>query len=342
MSLPIIILALAGLFFGIVLSIGAKVFHVHVDERIKQLEAVLPSANCGACGFAGCAAFADGLVRGTAKANGCLPGGAEVAHKVAQLLGVDADHLEEMVAAVHCKGGDNEATIRAKYDGIHDCHGAVLISNGSKECQYGCLGLSSCVAVCEFDAIHINANGIAEVDPEKCTGCTACVASCPRFLIDMMPKSQKIFLGCNTKDRGAKVKKYCSVGCTGCTLCVKAASHPDSIKMVNNLPVLSFTTGENFLPSAYKCPSDCFVDTVVARPKAHINVKCTGCGDCVPVCPVPNTITGIIGGRHTINKDTCIGCGLCLPVCEPSAIALWGSLGYTDRERRTTGRFEIT
>lgn len=340
MTLPVIIVALVGLFFGLALSIASKIFHVEIDKRIKEVEEILPAANCGACGYAGCAAFAEALIKGDAPVNGCLPGGADVTSKIADFLGVNAEHAEEMVAAVHCKGGLEEAIERAVYEGIHDCHAAELVGRGSKECQYGCLGLSSCVTVCEFDAIHINDNGIAEVDPKKCTGCTACVDACPRLLIDMVPKTQKIILGCNNKDRGAKVKKYCSVGCTGCTLCVKAATHPGSIEMQNNLPVLNYDKGENFVASSHKCPSDCFIDQIQKRPVANINSKCTGCGDCVPVCPVKNCITGEPGERYTIDKDTCIGCGICLASCEVTAISLWGSLGYSEKERRS-GHGEI-
>ncbi len=340
MTLPIIIVTFVGLFFGIALSIASKVFHVHIDKRIKEIEEILPGVNCGACGFAGCAAFADGLVKGDAPPSGCLPGGAEVTAEIARLLGVDANHTEEMVAAIHCKGGINEAKERAHYDGIHDCHAAELVGRGSKECSHGCLGLSSCVKVCEFDALHINENGIAEVDPTKCTGCTACVDNCPRMLIDMIPKTQKIFLACNSKDRGAKVKKICSVGCTGCTICVKAATHLGSIEMKDNLPVLNYTKGENFVASAYKCPSDCFTDQIPKRPVANINAKCTGCGDCVTVCPVKGTITGEIGERYVIDKAKCIGCGICLTSCEVTAISMWGSLGYSEKERRS-GHGEI-
>jgi electron transport complex protein RnfB len=339
MGLSIIIVSSIGLFFGITLSIASKFLHVAVDHRVEEVENVLPNANCGACGYAGCAAFALAVVKGEASANGCTPGGVGVSEKIASLLGVDADGSVQMVAAIHCKGGTKEAKERAVYDGVFDCHAATLVGNGPKECQYGCYGLGSCVKECEFDAIIIE-NGIALIDSEKCVGCEACVISCPRSLISMIPKEEKIFLACNNHDRGAKVKKYCSVACTGCTLCVKAAPTAGSIEMVNFLPKLNYGLGENFLSSTYKCPSDCFTDKVKARPKANINSKCTGCGLCVPVCPVKNTITGTKGERYVIDKSTCIGCGLCAPVCPENAIALWGGLGYSDKDRRQ-GSLEI-
>ncbi len=337
MPIPVIILSITGLFFGIVLSIGSKVLAVKIDKRIQKVEGLLPGVNCGACGYAGCSAFAVGVVNGDVSASSCLPGGADVAHNIASFLGVDAGEVEEMTAAVHCIGGIKETSERAIYDGIKSCKAAELVSNGSKSCQYGCHGLNDCVVVCEFDAIHINANGIAEVDYEKCTACGACVPECPRKLIDIIPKSQKIFLGCSNHDRGGKVKKNCSVACTACTLCVKAVTHPGAMKMEDNLPVLAYDKGENFIASSYKCPSNCFVDNVPKRPVANIDTKCTGCGDCVPVCPVRNTITGEPGERFSIDKDLCIGCGICNTVCEPGAITLWGSLGHD----RTTKKVRI-
>ena len=336
MTSTIIIVALLGLIFGLILAFASKIFHVDTDERIEQINSVLPQANCGACGYPGCAAFANAVVQGEAPVSGCLPGGDSVSHQIADLIGEEALETEPMMAVVHCAGGTKEAKQRAIYDGIDDCWAAELSGGGDKECEAGCLGLSSCVRACAFDALHINENGIAIVDPEKCTGCTECVPACPRNLIEMIPQSQKIFLACNTPDRGAKVKKYCSVGCTGCTLCVKVSPTPNSIAMQGNLPRLTIGTIESFVASKYKCPSNSFTDLVPSRPVANIATSCTGCGDCVPVCPVKNTITGEPGERFVINKQTCIGCGICVPVCPEKSISMWGALGYEDKHRRSS------
>jgi ferredoxin len=231
-----------------------------------------------------------------------------------------------MMAVVHCKGGGAEAAQRGVYHGLQDCHAAVLAGNGSKVCQEGCLGLGTCVAVCPFDAIHINDNGVAVVDPESCTGCGLCVKACPRSLISLIPRAHKIYLACSNHERGARVKKYCSVGCTACTLCVKATAS-GAIVMENNLPALDYTSDENFVVAANKCPQKCFVDLVKVRPKANIEVSCDGCGKCVPVCPV-KAITGESGQRHVVDKSKCIGCGLCFDVCHVRAIKHWGGLGY--------------
>ena len=332
---PLIVVGSVGLFFGFGLAIASKKLQVYVNPRIDQVLGLLPGANCGACGYPGCSGFAKAVVEGKADASGCVPGGPKVAHAVADILGVSAGVSDPLMAVVHCKGGRDRALERALYQGIEDCHAAILIGNGSKVCQDGCLGLGSCVRVCPFDAIQINPEGIAVVDPEKCTGCGKCVKICPRGIISLVPKVHKIFLSCSNHDRGAKVKKYCSVGCTACSLCVKATPS-GAIAMENNLPVLDYSKEENFIPAAYKCPSRSFTDLAKARSKANIDTKCTGCAACVAVCPVPGVITGEKDQRHVIDKEKCIGCGICLNTCPVHAISMWGvgTMGKTTVGKR--------
>lgn len=330
--LPVIVVGGVGLFFGIGLGIASKKLHVHIDPNIEKVLGVTPGANCGACGYPGCSGFAKAVVEGKAEPSACIPGGSKTTSDVADILGLDATAAEPIMAIVHCKGGDKEAKERAIYQGIQDCTAAVLAGNGSKICPDGCLGLGTCVKACPFDAIHVNANGVAVVDPKKCTGCGNCVPACPRKIIELIPKVHKIFLACNNHERGAKVKKYCTCGCNACTLCVKATPS-GAITMENNLPVLDYSKNDNFIPAAHKCPSKSFTDLEKARPKANIDTKCDGCGECIPVCPVKKCISGEEGKRHTINKDKCIGCGICLDICPVHAISLWGGLGYSPNDK---------
>jgi RnfABCDGE-type electron transport complex B subunit len=325
--IPVSVLGAVGIFFGVMLGIASKKLHIFVDPKISRILEILPGANCGACGFPGCGGFAKAAAEGKAEPGACAPGGEKTASAVADILGVNATLGDPLMAVVHCKGGKKEALERSVYDGITDCHAAIITGNGSKVCADGCLGLGSCVKACVFDALSINENNVAVVNPEKCGGCGKCVKACPRSIISLIPQVHKIFLACSNHGKGAKVKKLCSVGCTACTLCVKATPS-GTIKIEKNLPVLDYSKDENFITANAKCPSKCFVDLVKTRPIANIDTKCVGCGECVKVCPISGTIKGEIETRHVVDKKKCIGCGMCLNACSKRAIVLWGGLGY--------------
>lgn len=71
----VLILAGLGLVLGFGLAIASKVFYVKVDTRVEDITAILPNANCGACGYPGCAGFAEAIVNQTAESLSlCKPG----------------------------------------------------------------------------------------------------------------------------------------------------------------------------------------------------------------------------------------------------------------------------
>lgn len=255
--LSVIVIGSLGLLFGLGLAFAAKKLAVPVDERVTQLEEVLPGANCGACGFAGCSAYADSIVFKKAEINKCAPGGAEVLEKIAGIMGLNAEASEPVVAKVLCKGGDKEAKRSSVYEGVQTCAAANL-TGGGKDCPYGCLGLGDCVAVCEFDAIHMNDNHIPVVDEDKCTGCGMCAEACPRDIIEMMPKTTYLTVNCKSEDKGAQVMKYCSVGCIGCSICVKL-NNGEGITMKNNLAVVEPSQFHGDGMAAEKCPKKTIV-----------------------------------------------------------------------------------
>jgi electron transport complex protein RnfB len=332
---PVFTLGAVGLFFGAVLGLTSRKLHIRVDAKTDKILGVLPNINCGACGYPLCSGFAKAVSQGKAEPAGCVPGGFKTAHAIADILGVTISVTEAGIAVVHCKGGLKEAAERSIYHGIMDCHAAMVAGNGSKVCADGCLGLGSCVSACPFSAISITANNVAVVNPDKCNGCGKCVGSCPRAIIGLIPRVHKIFLACSNHDYGAKVKKYCSVGCTACGVCVKSAA-PGAIEMKDSLPRLDYSGEENFIVAVHKCPSNCFVDLVKTRPKVNIDVKCDGSGECVKYCPV-DAIHGEPGRRYVVDQDKSIGCGLCLNKCHVHAIALWGGLGYA---QKTKGKWQ--
>jgi len=214
-------LAGLGLLLGLGLVLAGKYLSVEIDPRIEQIADMLPNANCGACGFAGCSGFAKALVAGTAEVTDCTPGGSETAAKIAAILGVEAGDVVETIAVVRCAGGDTAATRKSIYAGISNCQAAELVAGGDKLCPYGCLGLGSCQVACPFGAVVITEDRLAVIDAEKCTGCGKCVDACPRSIINLVPKSRQVHVLCRSLDKSKAVKAYCTVGCIACKLCAK-------------------------------------------------------------------------------------------------------------------------
>ena len=239
-----IILGVMGLVFGALLSFAAKKFAVEVDPRVVEVREAVPGANCGACGFPGCDGFSNAVVKGIAPVNGCPVGGASVAAKLAQIMGVEADATIKKIARVKCEGHDENCGNRYDY----------MLNGGPKKCLFGCMGLGSCVQVCPFDAIFINDKGIAEVDKEKCTACNKCVEICPKAVISLVPYEQLTIVACNNKVKGPHVKKNCNVACIACGICEKNCPH-DAIHVLNNLAEIDYDKCTNCMICVEKCPT---------------------------------------------------------------------------------------
>jgi Na+-translocating ferredoxin:NAD+ oxidoreductase subunit B len=249
-----------GLLFGAGLAYASKKFAVEVDPKIEQILEDLPGANCGGCGYPGCSGYAEAVVKSGADISLCAPGGDDVITKMANILGVDAVSAERRIAVVQCQGNCEIAPKRFEYDGVPDCNAAELIMGGDKACVYGCLGLGSCVNACPFDAMEMIDNGLPYVFEDKCTACGNCVAACPRGIMQIIPVSQKIFLGCVSLDKAKAVKQVCKVGCTGCTLCSKEKVTPSgSIEMDGNLPKIIDIQAEDLVFAVEKCPTKSYV-----------------------------------------------------------------------------------
>ncbi len=259
----LLVMGSLGLIFGIGLAIASKVFAVQKDERVEKIEAVLPGANCGACGAPGCAGFAEGVVDGKYEVSGCTAGGADVAKQVASIMGVEVGEVLPNVAVVRCRGDKDNAVDQAVYQGIEDCRAAVMIDGGAKGCVYGCLGLGTCVRACPFDAMAMQDNGLPIVYEDLCTGCGSCVEACPRGIMQLVPINQKVYLACVSRDFGKSVKAVCKVGCIGCSLCSKENVTPNEIiTMDDKLPVIHYDRVKDPLTdldqTVEKCPTNSF------------------------------------------------------------------------------------
>ncbi len=215
------VFTLLGLLFGFALAIAAQRFHVPVNPLVERVRSRLPSANCGACGFAGCQVYAEALVeQAEVPPNLCAPGRGAVAQALAELTGKEMGKVLDRVVVLRCHGLSAFARDEAEYAGIPTCAAAALVFGGPKACKNGCLGLGDCVRVCPFDALHLGPDGIVMVDSEKCTGCALCVPACPKDLFTLYPRAHRIELSCVAKDKSSVVRGACLVGCTLCRKCV--------------------------------------------------------------------------------------------------------------------------
>jgi Na+-translocating ferredoxin:NAD+ oxidoreductase RNF subunit RnfB len=244
-----------GLFFGFGLAIAHRFLHVEEDPRLDVLEEMLPGSNCGACGEAGCRAFAEALVTGTKRPSACTVSGEEAIQDVAAFLGVEAGQEEKRVARLHCAGGLGFARQIAEYEGYESCRAAHLIGGGGKGCAWGCLGLADCMIACTFDAITMNEQKLPVVDIDKCTACGDCVDACPRDLFDIMPAAHNLVVQCAAPLEGDEARAVCQVACDACGRCAQDAA-PGLITMQDNLPVVDYSAGGPAKPDAtFRCPT---------------------------------------------------------------------------------------
>lgn len=248
----ILIVSIIGLLCAGLLVLASHFFSVKTNETEQNIRDVLPGANCGACGYAGCDGYANALAnKKEQRTNLCIPGSDKVAKEIAIVLGVEAEDVIEQVAFVHCLGDCNKKTIKHQYQGIKTCLASKQLYGGKADCTYGCLGYGDCVNVCPTNAICIE-NEIAHIDPRKCIGCGLCAKACPNHVITLIDDIEKAVVTCNNKEKGSAARKKCENACIKCKKCEKA------------------------------CPLNAIkVDQI-----ATINYSiCDGCGNCITECP---------------------------------------------------------
>lgn len=217
------------------------------------------------------------------------------------------------IAFIKCCGDKDKAKTSYEYQGIKTCEAAQLHNAGPKLCFFNCIGYGDCVTSCNFEAIVIDESGLPVVSDEDCTGCGACAEVCPKNIIDMLPRSSKVYVGCVSKDTGREVKSHCTIGCIACKLCEKNCPH-DAVHVKDNIAYIDQDKCTSCGICVIKCPTNVIIDKIPHRPKMTITNTCVGCTKCVKVCPT-NCITGELKGKHEIDPDKCIGCAECVYVC---------------------------
>lgn len=237
--LSVAILGGVGLTFGVLIAAANRRLYVWEDPRIDGVVDLLPGANCGACGYAGCRAFAEATVQGLVEPAKCTVMGADMREDVAAYLGVDAGDAVKRVARLRCAGGHHVAPDKARYTGISSCAAAVAVGGGGKACAWGCVGHGDCSVACTFDAIIMNDRGLPAVDPDLCTACGDCVDACPLDLFTILPVDQHLFVQCRNLIDGDDATSVCAVACTACGKCVQDAA-PGLIEVRGGLAIIDY------------------------------------------------------------------------------------------------------
>jgi Na+-translocating ferredoxin:NAD+ oxidoreductase RNF subunit RnfB len=250
---PILIFILAAGLIGFGLSFLGEKLKVERDPKIDDVLRYLAGINCGGCGCAGCDGFAEKLVKGEADISACNPTSGENKANIARVLGKNIGKSREMVAVVHCNGG-NACRDKYAYQGFGDCQSAEILAGGSKACHVGCLGLGSCFSACKYGAIAVDRDtGVAAVKRENCASCGACLTACPKKIVSRIPADAKVYVACSNTRRGKEVRSICDNGCIACGRCEKECPEK-AVSLSNNLAMIDYD-------------------------------KCTGCGRCAGICP---------------------------------------------------------
>jgi len=253
----IITMSAIGVVSAIILFFIAQKFKVIEDPRIDIVEEALPKANCGGCGYAGCRAFAEGMVKaGTMEGFFCPVGGNDLMKSLGPLLGLIPEEKAPQIAVLRCNGSIKNSIPKFEYDGDHTCSFTTNLTAGLGGCQFGCLGGGECVDACNFDAMYMDPITNLPVVKDNCVACNACVLACPRNILELRnrgPKDKRIYVACMNEEKGPLAKLNCTVACIGCNACVKVCNF-DAIHVNNFLAYIDYE-------------------------------KCTLCRKCVEVCP---------------------------------------------------------
>lgn len=325
-----LVMGFLGFIFGAVLSFASKKFEVKVDPKVEQTLELLPGANCGACGYPGCAGFAKAIVSNKAKIPDCPVVSSENRDKIEKLLGKENDNSQSeknvvKAALIKCNGLDSDEYKKFEYMGVADCQAAVLLQNGPWLCPHRCNGFGSCVEACPFDAITISDQKLPIIDEDKCTACGKCILACPKQLIELVDKEKTVHVKCNSTDKGSETRKVCKVGCIGCRLCEKACVY-NAIKINDNLASINYSYCVECGACVVKCPQN----TIIIEDKPNFKGRkalidqdiCIGCTICFKVCKFEAVKGGKPKVKHLIDTPKCVGCGLCAEKCPKKCIKM--------------------
>ncbi len=255
--IPVLIVAVIGVLAGLILSLASKFMSVPVDERFNIVRECLPGANCGACGFAGCDAYANAIINDGVATNLCPPGGAECAKNLSNAMGVEFVEATPTFAVVKCKATSENTSKATEYTGTKTCKACFTQFGGDETCSYACMGYGDCKTVCDYGAVEI-IDGVAVINRDLCVSCGLCVKACPKNIIEIIPMKSNVVVTCSSCDKGGVARKACKVACIGCKKCEKACKF-EAITIENNLAKIDYTKCVNCRLCVKECPTQAIV-----------------------------------------------------------------------------------
>lgn len=130
-TVSILVLFTLGFVAAALLGISSKILAVEEDPRVEAVVEVLPGANCGGCGFAGCENYAQAVVSDPDVPAGlCVAGGEETSIKVGNLTGKIVAAMEPQISFRRCEKIEGKVAVRFEYQGMPSCAAAALLGSG--------------------------------------------------------------------------------------------------------------------------------------------------------------------------------------------------------------------
>ncbi|MCQ2547183.1 MAG: 4Fe-4S dicluster domain-containing protein [Clostridia bacterium] len=317
-------------------------------ESAKQILAQLPGVDCGGfggCGYPTCEACAQAIAEG-APITLCPAAKTEAVAEIAKIMGVEPVAVEAKIAFIKC-AGCSAGKDRFKAEACESCDAARKAGFAKDECQYGCIGLGTCIERCKFDAMKLE-DGEIVIDKEKCSGCEACLSGCIQEIIEMVPADATNFIPCSSKADEKETLAVCGYGCIGCADCALACPK-DAIEMVQGDKVdgrfarIDYDKCEGCVTCAVKCRKKIIVDTLHDLTKAketvalvrcsggsigHQKLEAAGYDSCKAIVDAKLDLDGM-----DVCEYGCLGFGDCTKVCRYDAIKNEYGIAKVDPEK---------